>query len=400
MDARTIGLFLSGLTSTLSLFAVYAPLPEDQKDEGISIQFSAGVFSDSNIFGAPVDEQSSLVYQLNPTLQADLSLSPRTLFDARYSLNWQHFTDRPGESDQATNHELGLKLAHTFSERLFIELTDDLAYIENPASALPGTTFQTNQTFWTNRLGLRLDGALDERLSLAPRLSQTLLRYDQDELASLLDRDELFGALELRYTLSRRLDLAVEGRFKGVRYETDDDLKGSDSYYALAGFNYSLGPRLFGSLRLGAEQRQRATNDESTFAFAEGFLRYAYAESSVLTLSSAYSVNEADDTLNYTEARGPSLGLSLVHDLTGRQMLYALASLNYRQSTLRARPGNVAGDLDEQAWQAGFAMLWKWSPAWSLRTSYDYDQVFSDSPTREQQRHRFGLSLAFRFGLF
>src|SRR5690349_8000381 len=94
--------------------AVYAPIPEQEQGKLLTIYTTAGITYDTNIFGAPTDELSSMVYRVSPKFVFNMSASDQTLVSASYELSLDYFADRPGEQ-LLDSHSASAGVKHTFS---------------------------------------------------------------------------------------------------------------------------------------------------------------------------------------------------------------------------------------------------------------------------------------------
>ncbi|NBR59374.1 MAG: hypothetical protein EBT89_09495, partial [Opitutaceae bacterium] len=113
LKLRRCSFFLAALMPSL-VWAVYAPIPEQEQGKALTYRLGSAIYQDSNIFGGATGEISSLVYNLNGALSYNGSLSDQTFASAAYELNNDHVVDRPGKQN-LTSHILNARLAHAFS---------------------------------------------------------------------------------------------------------------------------------------------------------------------------------------------------------------------------------------------------------------------------------------------
>src|SRR5882724_11295158 len=106
-------LLLGGLLAALPARAVYAPLPDQSRENAWSVSLRAGVMHDSNIFGAQHGAISSVVYEASPRIAFNGSLTNQTYGAFAYTLTVDHFVDRPGDKT-LDSHDLFARLAHAF----------------------------------------------------------------------------------------------------------------------------------------------------------------------------------------------------------------------------------------------------------------------------------------------
>ncbi len=384
-------------------YAAFAPIPEIEKGQPLVIDLRGGVHHDSNIFGSDRGEQDSMVYTLSPQLRLNASLSGQTFARGRYTLDAQYYDDRPGE-DTLYNHTLGADLFHSFSERGELTIYDNLAIIGSPESALTlggvTETFQTDQSFVSNTAGANGSVDISERFSIEPAASYYCVSYDNDGLARVLDHSRQDASLGLAYLYSRTKRLVVETRYRGVEYDAGDALKGSDTLYGLAGFDFDVEDETSLRTRLGVESRDRNAGEDATRFHGELSLYHGYAENSWVRAGAKYSLNETDAVGNYLDSSGPSLFVSAQLDPTGADVFLFTMTFAHSMNTLNARPGSGVDDIDEGEFLFGVAAIWNVRQNWSVRATVDFQDTTSDDPQREQQRTRAGIAVNYTFGLF
>src|SRR5215212_92479 len=139
-------LMIGGLLAALPVWAVYAPIPEQDQGKDLTVSIRGGVSYDSNIFGAATNEQDSVIWTFAPRVSYHLSLSAQTFFSASYALSLDRFQDRPGDK-LLDSHDASVRLAHAFSKATTIDLNDTFTVARNPESLLPGQTLNTNQSY-------------------------------------------------------------------------------------------------------------------------------------------------------------------------------------------------------------------------------------------------------------
>src|SRR5690606_18672684 len=113
-------LIIAGLMANLPLWAVYAPIPEQEQGKDLTVSVKAGVSYDSNIFGAAADERDSVIWTIAPQARYNASLTAQTFFAAAYGLTLDRFDRRPGDK-LLDSHDASLRLAHAFSRATIID---------------------------------------------------------------------------------------------------------------------------------------------------------------------------------------------------------------------------------------------------------------------------------------
>ncbi len=400
-SAPTQPMFQRCLASLLPAFvaiplgAVYAPVPEEELGQPITVTLEGGVFHDSNIFGAPSGEIDSLVWRAAPSVELALSLSDQTFFSAGYGLTYDYIADRPQNRD-LFSHDLHARLAHAFNPRSTLDLNNTFLIAENPESLLAGVPLNTDQSYRSNQFDATYTGGLTERLGFAFKGRSLIFNYDLASLADQLDRSETLLGVSVDYAVSEVSKALGELRFLDVSYDTLGNRKDKQSVYYLGGFDYAPSEQTAFNLRLGWEQRYRwgAPDDDAPYAEITG--RYAYGKQSFVSAGYIHTREESSNPGLYTDVEVNRFFANVQHALGAST--FGSVFYNIEPSTLNGRPG-ASPDRDETTQRAGAALTFRPRPNWSVIGTFDYDLTQSDDPTRDLERTRIGLELRYAFGL-
>jgi len=80
MKTLRIATVLAVLVVLPAVWAVYAPIPEQEQGKDFAATLRAGLSHDSNIFGAPTAAISSSVYTFAPSFKYNVSVTDQTFF--------------------------------------------------------------------------------------------------------------------------------------------------------------------------------------------------------------------------------------------------------------------------------------------------------------------------------
>jgi hypothetical protein len=381
------------LSSGLSLRAVYAPIPEEEQGRGFSARVTGGVLHDSNIFGSATNEIDSLVYHVSPTLAFNASVTPRTFVSARYRLLLEHMEDRPGDRT-LDSHEASVRFAHAFRPDTTLDITESYQALKNPESLLAGVPINTDQSFKRNQLDGRFDTKLNPRLVVTAKARATNYAFDNDSLASDLDRDEWLLGAAAAYSLLPETSAVAELRYQDIGYDTNGAAKDKDSRFLLVGLNYDPTQKLSARLRLGWEGRRRRGEPGKDAPYAEASVKYDYGEASFVSGGYSYALEETSNLDLYTDTQVHRLFVNVQHFLS--PVVAVSTSLNVEPAVLQGRRG-VSPNQDEDTVRAGLALTYVGRRNWSVSATYDYDRVTSDDVSRELKRTRVGVSARFAF---
>ncbi len=386
-------LFILTIAGALPLGAVYAPIPEPDLGKVFSVTLNAGVYQDSNIFGAASGEIDSLVFTASPSMSVNASLGQQTFLSASYRLSFDRIEDRPGDNT-LDSHDLSLRLAHAFRPGTTIDLTESYQIARNPESLLAGIALNTDQSFKRNQIDGRFEHALNPKLSASVKARSILYAYDNAGLADNLDRAETLFGLTGVYAFLPETKIAAEYRFQDVAYDTDGATKDKDSHFLLVGVDYAAGPKLTASARVGAEFRSRAGESGQDSPYVELSGKYDYGEQSFVSAGYVYTLEETSNVSLYTDTQVHRLFANLQHALT--PSLIGSGSLNVEPSTLQGRRG-ISPDRDETTVRVGLALTYVARRNWSVSATADVDDISSDDVSRGMSRTRYGASARYHF---
>ncbi len=134
MPSKLTRLLLSGaLLTAIRAWAVYAPIPEQDQGKELAVTLRAGLYHDSNIFGAPTGEIESMVYEFAPKIAFNASLGDQSFLTSFYELRYDYFDNRPGDKS-LDSHEFNVAFDHSFSPVTTLHLSDDYSIEQNSRS--------------------------------------------------------------------------------------------------------------------------------------------------------------------------------------------------------------------------------------------------------------------------
>ena len=385
-------LFAGGLIAALPLRAVYAPIPEQEQGKDLTFTFSAALSHDSNIFGAASSPISSTVEEFSPMVVYNASVTAQTFFSLSYKLTLDHFTDRPG-AKTLDSHDLMVRLAHQFAPSTTLDVTDDYQVARNPESLLNGIPLNVDQSFQRNELDGHFTAPLSPKATATVKARTVYYKFRDSGLGRSLDRFENLYGLSADYALLPETKIVGEARHEDVYYRKLGETKNKTSDFLMAGVDYAVAKTLTASLRAGAEWRHRAGERSATAPYAEASAKYDYVEGSFITGGYQHTLEEASDTVRFTDSRVNRFFVNVQHRITP---LVALSgSVTYEPSELQGRRGqpNVAEDTV----RSGLALSYLPTKRWTLSASYDNDHVKSDSAARDLDRERAGLNASYTF---
>jgi hypothetical protein len=383
---------ISGLLAALPARAVYAPLPDTSAEEPWSVTLRAGVMYDSNIFGAQHGAIDSIVYQASPRIAFNGSLTDQTFAAFAYTLAIDHFQDRPGDKT-LDSHDLFARLAHAFSAKSNIDVSNIYQISKNPESLLAGLPVNSNQSFKRNQFDARFLTAPTPKIGTTLKFRSILFDYDNPALGAQLDRTENLYGISGSHALLPELSLVAEYRREDISYRVGGRTKDKESDFVIGGFDYAVARKVSVATRLGYEWRTRSSEQSTSGIFAELSGKYNYAERSFLTGGYVHTLEESSNVTLYNDTRVNRFFVNVQHAVSA--LVVASGSVTYEPSELQGRRG--VPDADETTTRFGVAVTWLPTPRWSYSASFDHDEIDSDDPVRGQQRDRVGVSAGYTF---
>ena len=372
--------------------AVYAPIPELEQGKDVTVSINSEISYNTNIFGAASGAIGSFDFLVSPKISVNESLTKQTFLSASYNPQLDYFDNRPG-TKTVYGQEVDGRLAHAFSQTSDLDLDEKYSYQQNPESLLSGIPVNSDQTLQSNEFDGRYSFSPVEQLSMVLKARSVYYDYTNPALGDLLNRFENLYGMEFDYSLQRDLKIAGEYRHQDVDYENAPSQNNKHSDFLMAGFDYSVGPELTTSVRVGGEYRQRAGLSSETTPYAEVSGKYDYAKGSFVSVGYTYSLEETSNPILFSDEKLNRIFANVQHAFT--PLIVGSVSYDYEPAQLNGRAGQV--NINEDSTHAGVALTYLPAKNWSLTASYDYDFVDSGLSDRGMNRSRVGISAKVEF---
>jgi len=372
--------------------ATYAPIPPVEQGRLLTLYVGANYYYDSNIFGAPADGISSLVFQLQPNAVLNLSLADQTLLTASYQPSLDYFDNRPDDK-LLVSHTITARLAHTFSPRLDAEISDTYQIIKNPESLLPGiagnnAVANPDQSLNYNRFDAKAALTATPRDTIKAALAAENFSYKNPWLRHDLNHAQYTAALQATHSVRENLQTIAEYRYNAIRYARDGALKNKDTHALFIGADYAPTKITACTARLGLEQLLRKNAPDATLPYIELAAKHDFLNNSYIAAGYTFTVQETSDALTYTDTYAHHFFINAQYGLT-RQLLLT-TTIDWQPSRLNAR-ANLAPDINETTLKTGAALTCLLGPRWTFSFTIDYDNINSDNPQRDLTRIRTGF---------
>jgi hypothetical protein len=244
-----LGLVLCGLCLTGAV-----GLAEGEAVGGDPVEFAVSVegsYTD-NRDAVPTDEQDN--FDVIATPRADVFADwERTILDFYYAPAFRYRTDPADSQDEAEwFHAVGVNLDHRAAPRLKFKLSDRFDYNEDPAVEDGGTRVGPERLFFLNQANATVIGELTRQSLLEVYGWQKTKRYEDNEVADILDEDRTDAGLKLWRRLHRTQAVFLEGRGSMYGYENPNGVQRDfDLFYTGVGIENTFSQNLRGLLAGG-----------------------------------------------------------------------------------------------------------------------------------------------------
>jgi hypothetical protein len=367
--------------------AVYAPIPDQQQGQAVSVSIETGISYNTNIFGASSGAIGSTIFEVSPKLSFNSSLTDETFFSADLQPTADYFENRPGTKD-VYSVETDAKLAHKFSATSIGDVSDQYSYDQNPEALLNGAPVNTDQTLQSNEFNTHYSFSPIQKVDLVVKARSVYYDYISPVLGDELNRFENLYGLEGDMELLPTVKLAGEYRHQDVDYSTNPATNNKHTDFLMAGLDYNPGPQMTFSFRVGGEYRHLDSLGTQTTPYAELSAKYDYAKGSYVSVGYTYSLEETSDPIHYEDEKINRMFANIQHAFT--PMFVGSASITYSPAQLVGRPGN--NGITEDTTGAGVALTYIPTKNWTVSATYDYDDVDSQVSARGFLRSRYGVT--------
>jgi len=354
---------------------------------------------DDNIRQRPEDKDDSvkIVNQLQLMTAIDLE---QTFISLRYSPSIVYWFDRSEDSSDI-HHEADISLTHQFSPQLSLSLTDTFRYADLPElrtdDAL-GLVLRRDNTYIFNvargSLAFRPQPATTFKVDGA----YTIIRYDDDFVASRDDYDIWAAGLTMQQVLTAQTSLSLVANMEETEYKGDlepvVDLsgnvidrgrgdRGSTTYQVGAGLQHTFSPQALGSFVAGYQTKDyNASNvSSSSNPYATASVTVLPSPRTRLSAGASHSMYEAD-VYPFSNQDRTSVFASVGHDLTSKldfnvNATYIMGKYDSKETVETVREVDVI-DGDDDAVQLSTRLRYNVAVNNYLELGYQYTDISSD----------------------
>jgi hypothetical protein len=289
------------------------------------------------------------------------------------------------------NGTFAVSYLYRFTPRLQITAQFNTAYLSQPDLSRPNTPERDIRGDLINTLA-----RFDVGYRLTPRWSATLTssyngeRYTE-KAEQVGESDDFTFGLEMRYLWQPRWTLLAEARHSIVRYP-QNSLLDSDTNYLLVGTEFTLSPRLTGSLRFGAAFKQfKEGGGQQTAPYVESSLNYRSTARSTVTWTNRFGFEEAQSADQERLVYRTSISYGYL--FTARLRGSIAANLTHEISTSKSTGAEFAQDT----FDTNIGLDYRVSKDFSVNLGYNFTIVNSNVGVTDYYRNRITFGGQYEF---
>jgi hypothetical protein len=378
-------------------------------------------FYDDNLSTLPsgVPKSDTFGVEVSPGIGLNWE-TDTTKISAGYRYSLKYYDDKPVGTTKKydQNHTFDLMLDHVISERFRIGATDSFVIGQEP-DALRAGAFSATQRIPGDNIRnygtVTFDAQLTHLFGLEVGYANSYFDYAADASDGVIPSNSgLLDRIEHKANVDGRLQLApnttgVAGYAYGqVDYTADETIgvglvsedRNSRSHYGYVGADHMFNPDLTGSIRGGVQYIDFYNLDNTDVSpYVQGSLKYIYAPESTVSVGFTQSrspmnllgdpadpVRDADTSVLFGSVRH-----RIVPNLFG-------SVIGTFQNAKFNGGGTGFDGKNEQYYQLGLNVEYRFNPYLSTEIGYNYDKVVSDiSSGREYDRNRVYIGLTARY---
>ena len=325
--------------------------------------------------------------------------TPRTRASLRTHTGFRYYPegDRNGYDPDIN---LAFSVRHAVNRRMSLSADVDVRYQLEPDFEIDGSLNQQNGNYFYNRALISLSYQWLPRVSTSSSYTFRTFQYDDEAIGAIRDRfDHSFGH-QVHYLLCPTTSLMGGYTFSVVDYGMSEQDSLTHSLYV--GADHTIGPRLKGSLRVGAQSRSfdqpvSGMNESDISPYFDSSLSYVLGSKTSVNWNTRYSM-DGFDSPSGVASRSFRTGLRLHHEVTGR--IGTNLAVHYRRYSNDGMDegGPLAlADFGEDALDITVGFSYSIHRLLSMTGNYHYTHVESDRMLGSYSRSRYTVGFSSSF---
>lgn len=365
----------TGSTFAQGMLSLRPHKDEFEKRMPISYTVSAGAGYDSNANLSSENEESSAY--ANFGIGAQYNSGDRTTsYSVDASYGGFYYLDAPeGQDDFLNSARIGFNLRHKVSPRLSITDSAYVAYEFEPNYQIGAGTTRRSEPYLYGYNNLSVAYAWTRRLSTVTGYTISGIDYSDFGGESFLSHT---FSHEFRSQIGKLTTGVLEYRFATTSY--DNNFGDYSSHYLLAGVDHTYSRKFYGSLRAGAEMRDRDNGGSDTAPYVEAVANYRSGEDTTLSAYLRYGYDDSSIG-SYGERTSIRIGVNARHQLNNR--LAGTAGLHYINDQYDA--SETAASYDEDVFALSLGLEYSLYKNIALYGGYSFTTSSSGNEIRDRK---------------
>jgi hypothetical protein len=394
----SMGLVAAG---TAGLQAAYAPDAGNDASKVWNVSATLRGFYDDNYLTSHT-KHGSFGFEASPSLQANVPLQ-QTEIGVKYTYGLYYYQQREnnGQNPVDQTHQFDLWIDHAFSPRWEARVQDSVVRAQEPDLNIASGAFSTAQRasgdYVVNNAHLTLNTVWTQLLSTELSYNNVLVSYDNGggtaispSYAGLLDRDENYVALNLKWQLMAETVGFVGYQFGAVNYTADEaiapgrpgggdfhsDDRNNLQHFGYVGVQHNLLENLTANARVGFQYADYYNDPSGTSSWGP----YADVNVTYTYMPGGYAQVGVLETRNATDQVFPSGGkITLDQEST---VVYATVNHPITAKLIGSLVGRYqhgvyhGGGLNDESadwYSAGLDLAYNFNRHFSADIGYNFD---------------------------
>ncbi len=410
-----VGLPPAGSTPSMMALPVQpnvgdVPLDSSTVRKFYTISASLRETYDTNVNTVRTNPQSSYETSVSPSLLLDFprpegDISARYTFGATYYSNYGNQNNGASGSSGSNNNgnnssiqlsnEFVAQLTHTFSNRFSLSMAEDFRQFQEPSlMESTGTEFR-NGEYISNAFNANLTAQWTPLFGTQTSYSNTLIRYDESDVAQDQNYTEHTGSENLSYSLTPTVSATFGGIVDDISYQFVD--RGYINYTAYFGAQWSALPSLNFTLRGGGSYTQVSSSlgssSQDSFApYAAASVSWSLGARSQLSAEYAHEVTPNDNASSNGQ-QSDRITTSFQYMVTSRITTHLQAIFTYANVSGNFLASGTQPGYTETQYAADAGITYTFDKYIGIDADVNYSGIDSELADRDYTRAQFSIGV-------
>lgn len=307
----------------------------------------------------------------------------------------QYYWDRSGDR-LIPNGGLGLLFAYKLTPRAQFSSVINGSYTTQPSLSVINGLSQSND----GKGYLTANGKFDFLYQWAPRVSTDTsysaagVEYSGTSQSANNYLVQTLGQT-LRYTIDPRVIGVFDVRASQTTHDNINSASDFNTYFVLAGFDFTVSRRIAASFRTGltTQDYKTAGSGNSSSPYAEGSVDYTLTRNSALSFNGRYGFDTGGNT-GAQSTKSTRVGMGYTQVFSSK--LRGTVSVNYDHSGVSSAPGTTSSE-SQDAINGSIGVNYALTRRVNLFANATRFQVFATQPFLENARDTYYLGATYQY---